>query len=323
MKFKFFYLGIGLLFYLFTSCKQPWPDDIKAQLENGLVQSDVKKVLIELKGHSSYENMLSCIVTRLKNKYPDFRDFKKVLNDDFALKEEQKSIIPCMTNILGNNTDIIWFFFEYNPSFITIKDNLSPKQFEYFKRSVLSRFKAKYHTVENFLKTSIDAPSDVDQASQIIFSDCATEIKQQREEEERKLNKMASLFDETFYSYGTISCFNNSNVALSICLAYYYEGTKWKGWASHGWYNIEPGETININIPSSSGTLNRYFYYYAKGNNVEYAGSATFAVSGKAFKIANADKINVNDFSDFYLLKKFRKYDIGDYVGSNFTLTLN
>lgn len=310
-------------FCFFLSCKQPWPSDsdIKAELENGLNVSDMRQILIKMNGEYAYNNILNCIVRTIKDEYPDYSDYQEAFEiNPHAVAEK---IIPCMITATGENTDILWKAYELNPEYAEMKESVSEKHFQIFKKSILDQFKSKYGNMTTMLKKSIRDRDNVNSEISDIFLKGILLVEKLIEKEEKQLEKMESLFDTKYYDYGVLTFVNNNKVTLKICLGYYYRGSRWSGWTSHGWWSIEPGERINIHIPSTNGYLNRYFYYYAYGENSEYSGKDGFVVSGKAFKIPNADKIKANDFSDFYYLSKFRKVDLGETAYSHYTYNLN
>lgn len=110
---------------------------------------------------------------------------------------------------------------------------------------------------------------------------------------------------------------NSTSKPISIAVGWYNEGTNYNGYVTKGWYNIEPGETID---PGMSFTSNDdYFFFYAKG----WEGDYKFLTNSESFTIKNADKQYVKDNNPSYKWAMFRKKEVHFGFLETKTYTLN
>jgi uncharacterized membrane protein len=109
-------------------------------------------------------------------------------------------------------------------------------------------------------------------------------------------------------SFGQLRFINNSKEEIYLAIGYIENGT----WFSEGWWKISIGKTIAAYKKPLS---NRYYYYYARGRSLVWAGGANFYVDeGSAFTI------NQSSPSSFANKQKgFSKIDVGNFT--DFTLT--
>jgi|GEM_PF-7038129 len=115
--------------------------------------------------------------------------------------------------------------------------------------------------------------------------------------------------------YGQLYVKNSTNNPISIAVGWYSENSSC--YVTKGWYNIEPGQTIDPGMTFTSS--DDYFFYYAKG----WEGSYKFLTNSDAFNIKNADKQYVKDDNPSYTWAMFRKKEVHFDFLEKKTFTLN
>lgn len=119
----------------------------------------------------------------------------------------------------------------------------------------------------------------------------------------RKLITIAICFI-TIKANSQLSIKNETSEPISITIGWYSEGDNFNGYVTKGWWNIEPGFTIEPGLYFTSD--NDHFYYYAKG----WSGNIQFLVSDGAFEIKNADMQYVKDKNPNYYWVNFKRKDV-------------
>lgn len=305
--------------FCFISCQKPWPDNKTLRNELEAISSSSKQTFIKLIGNYAYDNMFNCAIESIKISYKNYSEYEKALNEN--PNELSNLLIPCILNNTGENIDILWNSYEQNEEYKEIRNRVSEKHLNLFKKHVITGFYDSFGNMSNLLKQLLNDPVQVDLKIRQAIYDGGEYLNQLVEKENNQLLKFETLLKESSSNFGIVTFQNNNYKKITMCIGYYHQGNRWSGWATKGWWNLEPGEKINIHIPSNDGSLNRYIYYYSYFDGGEYSGNQSFIVSKKAFQIPNADKINADDFSDFYVLSKFKKNDLGDSLVNHYTFT--
>lgn len=123
--------------------------------------------------------------------------------------------------------------------------------------------------------------------------------------------------------YSQLSIKNNSSEPISIAVGWYSEKEEFTGFITKGWYNIEPGHTIDPGLSFTSD--DDYFYYYAFSESWEWKGDYELLVhSTDAFNIKNAHLEYVKNQNSNYQWKNFRLKEVHfDWLQERkYTLTL-
>lgn len=107
-----------------------------------------------------------------------------------------------------------------------------------------------------------------------------------------------------FFANAQLFIKNETSEPVSIAVGWYSEGGSYTGYVTKGWYNIEPGETIDPGLTFTA--TDDYYFYYAKG----WEGDTKLLVSDEAFNIKNADKQYVKDQNANYRWALFRRKDV-------------
>lgn len=132
-----------------------------------------------------------------------------------------------------------------------------------------------------------------------------------------------ALFFLTNQLYSQLSIKNNSSEPISIAVGWYSEKEEFTGFITKGWYNIEPGHTIDPGLYFTSN--DDYFYYYAFSKTGEWKGDNKLLVhSTDAFNIENANLEYVKNQNSNYQWRSFKLKEVHfDWLEEKkYTLTL-
>lgn len=121
----------------------------------------------------------------------------------------------------------------------------------------------------------------------------------------KKVIIVSFMFAITFTIKAQLYIKNATSKPVSIAVGWYSESKDYTGYVTKGWYNIEPGETINPGLTFTSS--DDHYYYYAKG----WEGNTKLLVGGnEAFNIKNAHLQYVKDANPSYKWVMFRRKDV-------------
>ncbi len=82
---------------------------------------------------------------------------------------------------------------------------------------------------------------------------------------------------------------NSTSQDISIAIGWHSNTATFEGFITKGWYNLKPGDKLNLGLTFVTGENN--FYYYAKmKDGRKWEGNYKFLVKKTAFEIKNADK---------------------------------
>jgi hypothetical protein len=114
-------------------------------------------------------------------------------------------------------------------------------------------------------------------------------------------------------------CFENSHSSRLWVAVMWYDPSgcgDYGNWATRGWWNIDPGETVHTNV----WTANRYFCFYAEAED----GTVWGGPYGPAYCTYRAfdSCVNIGSTAD-YLRLGMREVDAGWWHWAYITYTVN
>ena len=115
---------------------------------------------------------------------------------------------------------------------------------------------------------------------------------------------------------------NGTNTPVWVAIARWKVDllTDFEGWVSKGWYQVQPGGTVET-LTAFQMYNDTYYYFAMNAEGILWEGQAGFLVNvTDAFEIDYADKAYVKNQNYQFDWRNFRELYVGDYT--NFTLTL-
>jgi hypothetical protein len=111
--------------------------------------------------------------------------------------------------------------------------------------------------------------------------------------------------------YSQLSIKNGSSEPITVAIGWYSESEEYTGFVTKGWYNIEPGHTIDPGLYFTSN--DDYFYYYAFSKSWEWKGGGDYKLlihSTDAFTIKNAHLDYVKNENSSYQWRNFKLKEV-------------
>lgn len=318
--------------FMLSCGSKPWPEDAISQLkQTGALSAETK--MVSLLTNTPEDLYLESVLETYKQNYPNYADFESAAKENPQHIKELR--IPCIKKYSGNDINSIWNIIESNDGVINLRNQLPEEYFKKYKELMLSKMRTEFQNMgnliskmtsdENYIPTFIDKSDK--ECGVIIMNEI--QIDQEKKlQEEQKTVELNNLFDESLdvFHTGSISLWNKTSKTITLAIGYYYNGQKWKGWVSDGWWDLAPGQKATIKIPlNETGNINGIIYYCAKfkdSTSWNWGGDNSFIVSDENFRIPNADKYETLSCNrKFHFSQSFKKIEIGSTSDYSLNLT--